>query len=388
MGNGNMGAVGVVIAAGVFAFSSSASIFYALAYDTSLSVDLIGQWSVVLVSLGFGVVAYNAFTNVESTSGRNVIGVSSGVGFVLAGLISSGFSYYQYVSPVANATIDAALFQVLFVALVGGFAGLVVGVEKTRRRRARSELSRTVGRLDSARRVPETDHGRHEDSNQRLEQFAYAASHDLQEPLRMVTNYLELIERRYGDVLDEEGEEFLEFAVDGADRMRTMIDGLLEYSRVETRGEPLESVELDAVVEFVLTDLHLQVDDCDATVEVGELPRVRGDPNQLRQLFQNLLSNALKYSHESPPEVRVTGERDGDEAVIAVADDGIGIAPEEQDRIFEMFQRLHSREEYDGSGVGLALCQRIVERHDGDIDVDSEPGEGASFYVTLPAADD
>ncbi|NUB92985.1 MEDS domain-containing protein [Haloterrigena sp. SYSU A558-1] len=234
------------------------------------------------------------------------------------------------------------------------------------------ELERTVDRL--------------EESNERLEQFAYAASHDLQEPLRMVSSYLQLIERRTGDDLSEEIREFLSFAVDGAERMRRMIEGLLAYSRVETRGEPLEPVELDEVVEDVRENLQVRLDETDAELSVEPLPRVQGDGNQLRQLLQNLLSNAIKYSGETPPRIEVTAERNGNTWKLSVRDDGIGIEDDERERIFDIFDRLHGREEYDGTGIGLALCERIVERHGGEIWVDAEPGEGSTFSFTLRKA--
>ncbi|RQH01714.1 MEDS domain-containing protein [Natrarchaeobius oligotrophus] len=226
-----------------------------------------------------------------------------------------------------------------------------------------------------------------EASNERLEQFAYAASHDLQEPLRMVTSYLQLLENRYGDAFDEDGEEFLAFAVDGADRMREMIDALLEYSRVDSTGEPFEPVELDVVLGDVLNDLQVQIDETDATITTEQLPRVMGDSSQLRQVLQNLITNAITYSGDEPPRVHVDVERRGREWVLSVADDGIGIDPDDHDRVFTVFDRLHSRDEYEGTGIGLALCRRIVERHGGEIRLESEPGEGSTFSVTLPAVD-
>ncbi|WP_126661329.1 PAS domain-containing sensor histidine kinase [Haloterrigena salifodinae] len=226
-----------------------------------------------------------------------------------------------------------------------------------------------------------------EQSNERLEQFAYAASHDLQEPLRMVSSYLQLLESRYGDELDDDGEEFIEFAVDGAERMRQMIDGLLAYSRVDTQGEPFEPVDLDTVVDAVCEDLQMKIEETDAEIVAESLPRVRGDESQLQQVFQNLLSNALEYSGDEPPRVEIAAERARSTWRISVTDNGIGIDPNDQERVFEVFERLHSREEYDGTGIGLALCQRIIERHEGSIWVDSEPGEGTTFSFTLPAAD-
>ncbi|WP_170830975.1 PAS domain-containing sensor histidine kinase [Natronobacterium texcoconense] len=225
-----------------------------------------------------------------------------------------------------------------------------------------------------------------EKSNERLEQFAYAASHDLQEPLRMITSYLQLIERRYADELDEDGVEFIEFAVDGADRMRNMIEGLLEYSRVETRGDPFESVDLDAVLADVCADFQVAVEESDAEITAEALPRVEGDPGQLRQVFQNLLSNAIEYSGDDPPQVDISAVRNGSEVLVSVTDEGIGIDPDDRERVFEVFQSLHAQDEHSGTGIGLALCKRIVERHGGDIWVESEPGEGATFSFSLPAA--
>ncbi|ELY50983.1 PAS domain-containing sensor histidine kinase [Natronolimnohabitans innermongolicus] len=226
-----------------------------------------------------------------------------------------------------------------------------------------------------------------EESNERLEQFAYAASHDLQEPLRMVRSYLQLIENRYGNALDEDGEEFLEYAVDGAERMRQMINGLLEYSRVDTRGDPFEPVDLNDVLDDVCEDLQMRIDESNAEITTDDLPCVDGDDGQLRRVFQNLLSNAIEYSRDEPPQVDVSATRDDDQWIISVQDNGIGIDLDEQERIFEVFQRLHTHEEHSGTGIGLALSRRIVERHGGEIWVDSEPGEGATFSFTLPAVD-
>ncbi|WP_090382873.1 sensor histidine kinase [Natronobacterium texcoconense] len=223
-----------------------------------------------------------------------------------------------------------------------------------------------------------------EESNERLEQFAYAASHDLQEPLRMVSSYLQLVERRHADDLDEEGLEFLEFAVDGADRMRSMIDGLLKYSRVETNADPLEAVDLETVFEDAREDLQLTIAANDATITAEPLPRVQGDDRQLRQVFQNLLENAIAYSGDEPPTVRVSARRNGSDWIVTVEDDGIGIDPEYQDSVFEVFERAHDRDAGTGTGIGLALCERIVERHGGDIWLESELDEGTAVSFSLP----
>ena len=203
----------------------------------------------------------------------------------------------------------------------------------------------------------------------------------------MVSSYLQLIESRYADELDADGEEFIDFAVDGAERMRAMIDGLLKYSRIDAQGDPFEPVDLDVVLENAVEDLQLKIVERDAEITADSLPRVEGDGGQLRQVFQNLLSNAIEYSDE-PPRIDVSVERRDARCVVSVSDEGIGIDPADADRIFEVFQRLHHREEHPGTGIGLALCQRIVERHGGEIRVDSEPGEGSTFSFTLPAVDE
>ncbi|MFP8957250.1 sensor histidine kinase [Natrialbaceae archaeon A-CW3] len=226
-----------------------------------------------------------------------------------------------------------------------------------------------------------------QESNERLEQFAYAASHDLQEPLRMVSSYLQLIETRYGEELDEDGEEFIGYAIDGSERMRAMIDGLLSYARVETQGEPLEPTDLDEVFADVREDLHVQIDDVDARVTSDSLPVVEGDANQLRRVFQNLLQNSIRYSDDEPPSIHVSADRSNSTWTVTVRDDGIGMDPEETEQIFDVFSRLHPREEYAGSGVGLAVCERIVERHGGDIWAESEPGEGTAVSFTLNPAE-
>ena len=221
-------------------------------------------------------------------------------------------------------------------------------------------------------------------SNDRLKQFAYAASHDLQEPLRMVSSYLQLLDDRYSDDLDEDAREFIDFAVDGADRMRAMVEDLLAYSRVEQSEGSFEPVDCEALLEDVLDDVQARIEETDATVVVDSLPTVSGDREQLEQLFSNLVSNAIKYNDAETPHVDITATRRDDSWEFAVADDGIGIAPDKRDRIFEVFKRLHHDAEYPGTGIGLSLCQEIVENHGGDIWVESEPGVGSTFSFTLP----
>ncbi|RLC93830.1 MAG: hypothetical protein DRI39_04605 [Chloroflexi bacterium] len=222
-------------------------------------------------------------------------------------------------------------------------------------------------------------------SNAELEQFAYVASHDLQEPLRMVSSFLQLLARRYEGKLDEEADEFIRYAVDGARRMQGLINDLLTYSRVGTRGKPFEPTDCEEVLEQALANLHIAIEESGATVTHGPLPTVVADEGQLVQLLQNLVGNALKFRRDEPPRVHIGAEQAGDMWVFSVSDNGIGISPEYCDRIFILFQRLHSRDEYPGTGIGLAVCKKIVERHGGRIWVESEVGKGATFRFTLPS---
>ena len=224
-----------------------------------------------------------------------------------------------------------------------------------------------------------------ERSNAELEQFAYVASHDLQEPLRMVASYVTLLEQRYGEALDQDAKEFIGFAVDGARRMQQLIDDLLAYSRIETQGREAESVSVVDCLEQARRNLDRYLTEENALVTHDELPEVMADPGQLTLLLQNLIHNAVKFArNDAPPRIHVAAELCDDGWEISVADNGIGIDPNHGERIFQIFQRLHGRKEYPGTGIGLALCRRIVERHGGTIRVESEPGNGSTFYFTLP----
>ncbi|MER3462640.1 MAG: hypothetical protein C4342_06575 [Armatimonadota bacterium] len=228
-----------------------------------------------------------------------------------------------------------------------------------------------------------------ERSNRELEQFAYVASHDLQEPLRMISSYTQLLARRYRGRLDEKADQYINFAVDGANRMQKLIQDLLAYSRVGTHGRALEPTDAGEVLRKTLEDLHLAIEESGATVEVGPLPTVLADRSQLTQVFQNLLANALKFRHpERPLHLRVEAARHDGMWRFMVQDNGIGVESQYFERIFVIFQRLHGREDYPGSGIGLAVCKKIVERHGGKIWLESKPGEGSTFYFTWPGAEE
>jgi signal transduction histidine kinase/DNA-binding LacI/PurR family transcriptional regulator len=223
-----------------------------------------------------------------------------------------------------------------------------------------------------------------EEANSQLEQFAYFASHDLQEPLRMVTSYLQLLRKRYSDRLDDDAHDFITYAIDGAIRMKQLISDLLIYSRVTTHNQPLELTNCEDLLARVLSDLKIAIEEGDALITHDPLPLVLADGAQLMGVFQNLISNAIKFRADRQPHIHISAEEGEDEWVFSVQDNGIGIEPEYFERIFVVFTRLHTQAKYPGTGIGLAICKKVVERHGGRIWIESQPGEGTTFFFTLP----
>ncbi|CAN5542078.1 hypothetical protein BH23BAC4_BH23BAC4_04950 [soil metagenome] len=272
---------------------------------------------------------------------------------------------------------------------------IAVAFDVSERDRARAEFERYARELRSANEDLGLANRELADKNRDLEQFAYVASHDLQEPLRMVSSFLQLLERRYADSLDESGRTYIQYAVDGAHRMQRLIRDLLAYSRVGTRALPPEPVDAAIAVEEVLADLRPMIAEHDAAVEIGDLPTVEVDPSQFRQLIQNLLSNAIKFVRDTTPQLSLAAEPAGDPNGVegtgwwkfAVQDNGIGVDEQYTERVFQIFQRLHTREEFEGTGIGLAICKRIVERHGGQIWIEPVPSGGSRFLFTLPEPD-
>lgn len=242
------------------------------------------------------------------------------------------------------------------------------------------EHQRTAQKL--AKRTEEMER-----SNKNLQQFAYVASHDLQEPLRMVSSYVQLLQRRYKGRLDADADDFIGFAVDGATRMQHMIQDLLAYSRVNTHGNPPSPADVGEILNQVVINLRLAIDESGARITHESLPVVDADATQLVQLLQNLIANAIKFCNTLPPQIHVAAEKKDSYWVFSIRDNGIGLDPDFADRIFTIFQRLHTRQDYPGTGIGLAICKRIVERHGGAIWVKSAPGEGSTFYFTLPVGE-
>ncbi len=224
-----------------------------------------------------------------------------------------------------------------------------------------------------------------ERSNSELEQFAYVASHDLQEPLRKVTSFCQMLQDRYGGQLDERADQYIDFAVDGARRMQQLINDLLAFSRVGRLVHPEELVDLNAVASAAVADLGEAVTEAGAEIVIGELPQLSVEPPLMRTVFQNLIGNAIKFHGDPPPEVRIEAERRDDDWLFRCTDNGIGIEPEYAERIFVLFQRLHPRDRYEGTGIGLAMCRKIIEYHGGSIWLDRDYSDGTRISFTLPA---
>jgi PAS domain S-box-containing protein len=238
-----------------------------------------------------------------------------------------------------------------------------------------------------AERAVELQNEQLRQSNAELEQFAYVASHDLQEPLRMVASFTELLQERYGDRLDDKGHKYIGYAVEGAKRMQSLVRDLLAYSRVTATEKVLKPVDSAAIVAAAIERLSPSIREGGTEMSVGPLPVVMGDDIELGQVFQNLISNAVKFRSDRAPRIEIAAQRDGGAWTFSVADNGIGIDAKFSERIFQMFQRLHERGRYDGSGIGLAIAKKIVERHHGTIWFTSALNQGTTFYLTLPAAD-
>jgi NO-binding membrane sensor protein with MHYT domain/nitrogen-specific signal transduction histidine kinase len=271
----------------------------------------------------------------------------------------------------------ALLLSVLGVLLVQGILVL---------RPALANIHQGISQLELAKQALQSKSEELARSNAELEQFAYVASHDLQEPLRMVASYTQLLARRYQGKLDRDADEFIGFAVDGATRMQTLIRDLLSYSRVMTQGRSLQPVDTRRAFDAACENLHKAIEEAGVSVSVGPLPVIHADATQMTQLFQNLLGNALKYRNEHTPRIHVDARAAEKSWLFSVEDNGIGIEPQYFERIFQMFQRLHTREKYSGTGIGLAICRRIVERHGGRIWVESAPGRGSTFLFAIPRA--
>jgi len=246
---------------------------------------------------------------------------------------------------------------------------ILVARDITERKEAEQKLRETLKDLER--------------SNADLEQFAYVASHDLQEPLRMVASFLQLLERRYKKKIDEDADEFIAYAVDGANRMQQMINDLLQYSRVGTRGKPFEQTDSKIALDFAIRNLSVAIKENDVVITHDALPIIMADSTQLIQLFQNLIGNAIKFRRDEPPKIHVSSKRKGNEWIFSVKDNGIGIESKYFDRIFLIFQSLHNKISYPGSGIGLSICKKIVERHGGRIWVESQPGKGSTFYFSI-----
>ena len=301
-------------------------------------------------------------------------------------VIRSGQSKINIDEPWGNRWVSTS--KIPYLNDTGEVIGVIgVSMDVTERKLAEEELKKHRDHLEELinERTMELDNAiiGLKRSNQELEQFAYVASHDLQEPLRMVSSYTQLLERRYKDQLDQDARDFIFFAVDGANRMQHLINDLLDYSRVTTRGKPFVKLDLSTVLGHAIANLQKKVQETGALIVNDDLPFVYGDEVQLVRVFQNLLDNSMKFRGADPPRINVSAKTIDDKIQISITDNGIGIDKIYSDKVFTIFQRLHTKVEYPGTGIGLAICKRTIERHGGKIWFESEPGKGTTFYFTL-----
>ncbi len=362
------------------AFSALVGYVYGLRslYDFAPFASMALHTAIALVALAVGVLAARPggglvrFITSDSAGGvaaRRVLPFAIGVPVLLGWLRLFGQQAGLY-DAVVGSLLSAASTALVLGAVVW-WASAVLHRLDERRQRAETEVLRYAHQLER--------------SNQELASFAYVASHDLQEPLRTLAGFSELLSTRYRGRLDAQADEFLEFLVDAAGRMQTLVNDLLSYSRVGTRGEPFQPVDCNDLLGEAVRDLHNAIVETGALVVSEPLPTVPADGSQLSQVFRNLLGNAIKYRRPGVvPRVQVSTTRDDESWRFAVRDNGIGIDAQYFDRIFAIFQRLHGRQEYSGTGIGLAICKKVVERHGGRIWVESQPGAGSTFYFTLP----
>ena len=247
---------------------------------------------------------------------------------------------------------------------------LLISRDETKRKKAEKDLKDTMKELKR--------------SNADLEHFAYIASHDLQEPLRMVASFTQLLARRYNDQLDTEAHEFINFAVDGAKRMQHLINDLLSYSKVRTHGQPFMELDMDIILQEVLKDLKYSIEESNTMFMYDPLPKIMGDKLQISQVFQNLISNGIKFNDKEYPLIKISVESKKKKWIFSIRDNGIGIEPKYYDSIFKIFKRLHSRKEYPGTGIGLSICKKIIKRHGGEVWIESNLGKGSVFYFSIP----
>ena len=314
-----------------------------------------------------------------------------------------GFSENEYLKALAKVPIlteTEVKAKLLFLTELTNYIG-EIGIHKQEKIRIKKELETRVEKRTRALKdaqmatmniMQDVEEERNrieklnidlQKTNMELEAFAYVASHDLQEPLRKISSFTELLAKRYSDNLDERGLKYMKYITTGAKRMQQLISDLLQFSRVGSRERPFESVSFDEILTDVIDNLSVAIEEKKAVVNINELPTLIADKMQMGQLWQNLLTNALGFSSEKPPEILIESKEMADYWLFSIRDNGIGIEQEYKDKIFVIFQRLHNQEKYAGTGIGLAICKKIVERHEGAIWFESEPDVGTTFYFTL-----
>jgi signal transduction histidine kinase len=302
--------------------------------------------------------------------------MSAGIEFMANS--AGGRNYSHYLITFWNSLVLLGFF------LIYVFILLAMKTEYTAKVKLINKLENALSELDLAKKDLEQKAQELARSNDDLREFAYAISHDLKEPLRVIDGFVKLLAKRYKGKLSSDADNFMEYIVDGVKRMQLMIKDLLDYSLVGTQVKDLELIDSPRIIEQALLNLRTAVEESGAEVTFDPLPKVMADASQLTRLFQNLIGNAIKFRGKEPLKIHISSEQRETKWIFSVRDNGIGIDPKQIERIFVVFQRLHTREEYPGTGIGLAICKKIVERHGGRIWVESEPGKGSTFFFTIP----
>lgn len=381
---------GIVSILAVFGYTFDASILYRLPQFTGIAIYAAATFILVFTAILFtnpnkGFMKLLASDSLGGYFARRFLPLIIIVPWLLGFLIKLGINYRFYDYSYGYALLIASI--IVFLTIILWITSYSIKNIETERNKVNEDLKNSKKELEKAKEELEEKVKERtidlETSNNELEHFAYVTSHDLREPLRMITSFLQMLERKYDDELDEDAHEYIGFAVDGAKRMDEMINDLLEYSRVTSGERVFKDLDTGEIVNKALLNLKVSVDESGAIITWENLPIINGDEKLMVQLMQNLIGNAIKYC-DKKPEIHIAAKKEHDNYMFSVADNGIGIDSKHLTRIFTIFQRLHRNDEYDGTGIGLAITQKIVQQHGGNIWVESTIGKGSTFYFTIP----
>ena len=366
---------------GLIAYLYNVSLVYHIPQFTAISLYAVIAFVLLFIAILFarpniGIMSIINGDNVSGVLSRRLLPLIIILPIIIGVIVSHGVNMSLYSYQIGNILF---LFSILILLSIIVWI-IIISIKNIDEAHQLIEIEYQMTLEDKVKiRTKEL-----EQSNKDLQQFAYVASHDLKEPLRMISSFLQLLEKRQADKLDEESKEFIEFAVTGAQRLDSLINDLLEYSKVANKKREFNNVNLNDILKQTILNLKSVINDNNAEITYNELPTIKGDEQLLTQLFQNLISNSIKYRREIIPKINISAMHESSQYLFKLKDNGIGISPKHLDKIFTIFQRLHSKEEYEGTGIGLAIVQKIVHQHGGEVWAESKPGKGSTFYFTIP----